>query len=247
MTVCNRATDEQHSTSLNGITSLLSVENIEKLQSIMYPMNLKAGAYLFWEGDPAGKLFYIRSGKVKLRKSTEEGKDFILSIMHKGDLLGEFGGTGELFYSFSAEVLEDAEIGIIQIKDLEVLLYQNGFLAVEFMHWLGLMHRTTQSKFRDLLLFGKPGALASTLIRMSNSFGIQSADGLVINVKFTNTEIADMIGTARESVNRMLGSWKDDGTICMQNGQIVIQRIDNLRRICNCPSYPGCPKEICRI
>lgn len=231
----------------NGLELFFSTENIEKLQDIMYPMTAIAGTHLFWEGDIAGKLYYIRSGRVKLRKSTDKGKDFILSLMEKGDLAGEYGGYGQLFHSFSAEVFEDADVGAIQIKDLEVLLYQHGDLAVEFMNWLGLMNRRTQSKLRDLMLFGKPGALASTLIRLSNSYGTKCANGTRLTIKLTNTDIADFIGTARESVNRMLSAWREEGTIGMENGQIVIQRIDELRRICNCPSSPSCPSEICRV
>lgn len=230
-----------------GIAPFLSDSNFKKLSELMYKKTAAAGTYLFWEGETAGKLYYIHSGKVKLRKSTEDGKDFILSILKKGDLIGEFGLDDQAVHSFSAEVTEDAEIGIIQEKDLEVLLYQHGDFAVEFMRWMGLMQRSMQSKFRDLLLYGKPGALVSTLIRMSNSYGTPCKEGIRIDLKMTNSEMAELIGTTRESVNRMLSSLKDEGTIGTSGNHLVIHRIEELRRVCNCPSYPTCPKEICRL
>lgn len=235
------------SSAHGGIGEIFSKENFNKFLSIMTFSQVKAGNYLFWEGDESDKLYYLHSGMVKLRKSTEEGKDLILSIMKKGDLLGEYGGSVNKFHGYSAEIIKDAEIGIIKIQNLENLIIQNGDFAVEFLNWIGLNNRVIQSKFRDLLLFGKTGALASTLIRLSNSYGVKSADGIVLGIKLTNTEIADFVGMTRESVNRLFNTWKDEGTIGTVNGHIVIRNMEDLRGICNCPSYPSCPKEICRI
>lgn len=230
-----------------GIRNFFSEEQFERISELMYPKRADEGSYLFWEGEPTGKLYYIRSGKVKLRKSTEDGKDFILSILQAGDMLCEPEDGMRAVHSFSAEVIENADIGVIQWKDLEILLYRHGDFAVRFMNWMALMHRVTESKFRDLLLFGKPGALASTLIRMANSYGIATADGIRISLKLTNAELADFIGTTRESVNRMLSGLKEEGTIDIRKGRIVILSLQALKNICHCPVCPSCPKEVCRI
>jgi CRP-like cAMP-binding protein len=222
-------------------------EQFTRMEELMYPKRVEAGHYLFWEGEPTGKLYYIHSGKVKLRKSTEEGKDFILSILQAGDIVFEPEDGMRTVHSFSAEVMEEAELGVIQWSDLEILLYRHGDLAVRFLNWVGLMHRVTDSKFRDLLLFGKPGALASTLIRMTNTYGAPCADGIIITLKLTNTELADFIGTTRESVNRMLNALKEDGTIDIRKGRIVVLHLNALRKIARCPECPACPKEVCRI
>jgi len=184
---------------------------------------------------------------VKLRKSTEDGRDFILSILQAGDMLCEPEDGMRAVHSFSAEVIEDAELGVIQWSDLEILLYRHGDFAVRFMNWMALMHRVTESKFRDLLLFGKPGALASTLIRLANSYGIMGPDGITISIKLTNAELAEFIGTTRESVNRMLNGLRDEGAIDIRKGRIVIRNLAALQSICQCPACPGCPKEVCRI
>lgn len=230
-----------------GIKNFFSEEQFERIVELMYPKRAESGSCLFWEGEPTGKLYYIRSGKVKLRKSTEDGKDFILSILQAGDMLCEPEDGMRAVHSFSAEVIESADIGVIQWKDLEILLYRHGDFAVRFMNWMALMNRVTESKFRDLLLFGKPGALASTLIRLANSYGVVCRDGIWISLKLTNAEIADFIGTTRESVNRMLSGLKEDGAVDIRKGHIVIRNLKLLKDICHCPECPGCPKEVCRI
>ena len=231
-----------------AIGNFFSKDQFARFQELMYPKRVKTGSYLFWEGEPAGKLYYIQSGRVKLRKVMEDGKEFILSILQAGDLLCEpEDGLEDVKYNYSAEVIEDAQLGVIQWKDLEILLYRHGDFAVRFMNWMAMARRVSESKFRDLLLFGKPGALASTLIRLSNSYGIMCAEGIKIDLKLTNSELAAFIGTTRESVNRMLSGLKDEGTIDIRKGYIYVMNLSALRATCQCPACPGCSQGLCRI
>ena len=71
------------------------------------------------------------------------------------------------------------------------------------MKRMGVHHQKTQSKFRDLILHGKKGALYSTLIRMTNSYGVHQGDGILIDLSLTNQELANFCGMSREVVNRM--------------------------------------------
>ncbi|MGO4889890.1 Crp/Fnr family transcriptional regulator [Anaerobacillus sp. MEB173] len=246
MAMMNIAERQSH-TFYNGIEDYFSMENFHKLEALMKPMKEKAGTYLFWEGDSASNFYFVRSGRLKLMKTTEDGKDLILSIAKKGELLGDYSGLGNAFHSYTAAILEDVEIGVIDVQDLHNLLFEFGSFSMEFMNWLGVTYQKNQSKFRDLLLFGKKGALASTLIRMSNTYGIIRADGIKLDVKLTNTEIGDFIGMTRESVNRFLNQWRDEGTIAIVDGHIIIRKLSDLRGVCKCPTDAPCPVQVCRI
>jgi CRP-like cAMP-binding protein len=231
-----------------GIANFCEPKQFERLESLMVPMRVPAGGFLFWEGDEAEHAYYVRSGRVKLRKSTEDGKEYILSILQAGDMICEFAaGQMGLQYAFTAEVTENAEIGVIHRFDLEAAMRQDGELAFGFMGWMAYNHRVTQSKFRDLLLFGKPGALASTLIRLSNSFGVVEPYGIRIDMKLTHAELADFIGATRESVNRMLNEFKEKDILDFRYGKIIIRSLSALQQICRCNTCPTCPEEICRI
>jgi CRP-like cAMP-binding protein len=241
-----KQTETQESTpwTSKGISTFFSTDNYQKLQSIMYPISVEAGSHLFWEHDPADRLYFLKSGMVRITKMTDEGRAFTLYLHQAGDMFGQVDPFLDSVQSFNAEVTKDSEIGIIQQKDLEVLLWQHGDLAVEFMRWMGLMRRMTETKFRDLIMFGKPGALCSLLIRLSNSYGIPHGAETIIDLKINNSEMADMIGATRESVNRMLSDMKKENVVMNYNGCIVIKDIDYLRSICHCEN---CPKEICRM
>lgn len=228
----------------NTNTICFSGDNFSKILETMYEHHVAEGSYLFWEGDAADKLYFIKKGRIKITKSTDDGKQLTLYIYQEGDLFGQMDPFGNSIHSFNAEVTEDSSVGIIQQRDLETLLWQHGDLAVEFMKWMGLMHRLTQTKFRDLMMFGKPGALCSTLIRLNNSYGKDAGSHRIIDKKITNTDLAEMISATRESVNRMLHDLKNMEVIALDKGYIVIKDLNYLRDLCHCEDCPG---SICRV
>lgn len=225
-------------------SSCFSQENLHKLTDAMTMAIVPAGTYLYWEGDAADKLMYVQSGRVKMTKSNSEGKQFLMYMFQDGDFLGQLDPCFDSKQGYNAFTMDDSLIGTLPKSDLEALLWQQGGLAVEFMKWMGLMHRMTQTKFRDIMLYGKPGALCSTLIRMANTFGVRDGDDIFIAEKMTNTDLAEYIGAARESVNRMLADLRKEGVIDYANGYITIKNIDYLRNICHCDN---CPKPFCRL
>lgn len=219
-------------------------ENLRKLLECMTEQTAAEKQVIFNEGDPADRLYYIFEGTVKITKMSEEGKEYMMYLFRGGDLFGQLDPYHDSKQSFQATSTEVCRIGSIHKDDLETLLWQHESLAIDFMKWMGLMNRLTESKFRDLMMYGKPGALSSTLIRLSNSYGVQTEDGIRITIKLTHSELGNYIGSARESVNRMLNDLKRVGAISFENGFITIKNIHHLREICHCED---CPNEICRL
>lgn len=230
---------------LPGNTCAFSEENFSILKEIMYEQKIPAGTHLYWEGDIADKFFYLKSGRVKITKSTDEGKELILYMHQSGDMLGQMDPFQNSRHQFNAMAMEDCVVGIIQQSDLEILIWQHGELAIDFMKWMGMNHRLTQTKFRDMVMYGKPGALCSTLLRLSHTYGKPlDGDAVLITKKMTHSELSDMIGATRESVNRMLNDLRKKEAVDYDNGYIIIKDQVYLQGICHCEI---CPIEICRI
>ncbi|MGP4081775.1 Crp/Fnr family transcriptional regulator [Pseudalkalibacillus sp. R45] len=224
-------------------TDVFSEETFGLLSEIMVEYKVQKGTFLFAEHETANKIYFVRDGQIKITKTSEDGKELMFHLFQKGDLIGELG-TAET-HSFSGKATMDSVIEVIYRKDLETILSSNGKAALEFIKWMDLMNRITSSKLRDLLLYGKNGALCSTLIRLSNSFGKVGKDGISICIKLTNTELAELIGTSRETVNRMLASLKKTKVIDFDShGYLRILDLDYLRMECRCED---CPIEVCRI
>ncbi|AGT31114.1 Crp/Fnr family transcriptional regulator [Geobacillus genomosp. 3] len=223
----------------------ISSELRELLTTIYRTIPVKKGTFLFQEGEKADDIYYIQSGKIQISKTNMDGQELTLRICSQGDLIGEL----TLFcpgarYMLTAKVLEDGTVSAIRRETLETELANNPKLAIEFMKWMSLHFRKTQTKFRDLILHGKKGALYSTLIRLCNSYGVMKEDGILIDVPLTNQELANFCGTAREVVNRMLGDLRKKGVISVEKGKIHVHDLQYLRNEIACE---GCPPELCSI
>lgn len=201
--------------------------------------------FLFREGMNAEELYIILSGRVEISKISNEGKVLTLRICGEHEICGELTlFTDAPKYLLSAKVVEDAIVAAIKKDVLELEMFNDSKLAFEFMKYMSDHFRKTQTKFRDLVLIGRRGALISTLIRMSNSYGVEKDDGILINLPLTNQELANFCGTSRESANKILNDLKREKIISMKKGKITIHDLQFLRDEIGCEN---CPDVFCSI
>lgn len=221
----------------DGLMKLINNEGERKI--------CKKGAYLFREGDPADAVYFVQAGKIRISKVTPDGREITFRVCHQDDFISEL----RLFctissYTVQAKAIEDCICIRIEKGALETELLEDPQLTVDVMKMLGTEYQKNQSKFRDLILHGKKGALYSTLIRMTNTYGVPSQDGILIDLQLTNQELANFCGMSREVVNRLLGELKQEGIVSMSNGNITVHNLQHLKDVIHCEN---CPLEICRI
>ncbi|MBB5174830.1 Crp/Fnr family transcriptional regulator [Texcoconibacillus texcoconensis] len=204
----------------------------------------RTGTTLYYEGEQTNHVYLIQKGKVRLSKMTIDHKTFYLHLKQEDEIVGEFSLFNEMSTSMTAEVVEDAELVCFDRLLLENLFTQNGDIAVQFIKLFARNTQSTQAKFCDLLLYGKTGALYSILIRFNNSFGKNHPDGILIDVKLTNRDIANFIGTSRETANRMLRELEKKEILTQENGWIILHDLNFLKSTLHCGK---CPVEICTI
>nr|WP_229666621.1 Crp/Fnr family transcriptional regulator [Paraliobacillus quinghaiensis] len=208
-------------------------------------MPIKKNTFLFQQGETVSEIYIILSGRVQIGKISPDGRELTLRICTKHDIVGELAlDDEEIKYILNAKVMEDGEVGVIKKQTLDEKLLTDSKLAMEFLKIMNLNYRRDQTKFRDLVLHGKKGALYSTLIRLSNSYGEKKQDGILLNINLTNQELANFCGTSRESVNRLLNELKRNEIIGMEKGKITIYDLDYLKDEINCEN---CPIVLCTI
>lgn len=227
-----------------GNMSIFSSRSRQILLEAMVEQTVPANTHLYWEGETADQLYFVKSGLVRLSKSSDEGKSLILNMYHDGDLFGSFEPYQQTKHQLNAQTMEPSAIGLLHRHDLEFILTQHSELAIDFMKWMSIHHRIHETRLRDLLMYGKSGALCSTLLRLANSFGRTEGDSIRIERKLTHTELSDLIGATRESVNRMLADLRKHDAVAYEDGFIVILDRSYLEAVCHCEH---CPKQICRI
>lgn len=229
---------------MQPLTKLSS--NLEQLlQSVQHIRKIEKGTFLYQEGMKATEVFIIQSGRVQISKITPDGRELTLRLCSTGELIGELSMfCPSSKYVLNARVVESGEVAVIAKDELERRLETDNALALEFMKWESLQNRKTQTKFRDLVLNGKKGALFSTLIRLSNSYGKQTDTGIMIDLPMTNQELANFCGTSREVVNRMLSDLRKNHALSIDKGIITIHDLNYLKEEINCEN---CPIDVCNI
>lgn len=209
-------------------------------------VKISKGGHLCLEGEPVKDIFYVVSGKVILSKETVSGKELTLRICGNNDCIGEgiiFSKTG--FYPLSAKAMETATVITLDKNLFEMCLSQEPTVLIDCIKWLQLQNLKVQTKMRDLLLYGKKGALYSTIIRLTNTYGLLQDDGdIVINYPLTNSELANLCATSREVINRMLHELKKLEVISFDKSIITVHKLDYLKNECECEN---CPLSVCRI
>ena len=223
----------------------MSTELKDFFNKINRTRTMEKDTYLFTEGDLADEIYIIKSGVVQIGKSSPDGRSVGLRICSRDDIVGEFSlYSHDVNYILNAKVLESGEVSIIKKVDLEMELLVNKALSIEIIQMMSNSFLQDQLKFRDLVHHGKSGALYSTLIRLSNSYGIKQADGILINITLTNQDLANFCGTARESVNRLLNELITNNILSLKNRRIIIHDLQYLKKEINCEN---CPIVLCTI
>ena len=184
---------------------------------------------VFAEGDPGEGFHFIRSGKVKVFKSSEDGKEHILNILGPGDVFAEVLLFNEAPYPASATAIEDSVIGVIRNRDLEALLVDYPKIAVRIIRVMSKKLQYIQSRIKLLALADSQAKVAQALDYLTERYGRQTERGWEVALEINRQDLANMAGTTRETVSRVFRTLKDDGVIDDDERRLVVRDRRRLR------------------
>lgn len=211
------------------IFSQLKAEELKKILSITNIKNYKKGSVIFMEGDKGEAFYFIKSGKIKISKSSKDGKELILNIYGENNVFAEVTIFNDINYPATAEVLEDASVGVIRNIDLEKLIRYNADMGLNLIKILSKRLFNAQMKLKQLALNDAYFRTADVLIRLSQNLARQRNGEIELNLELSRQELANMIGTARETVSRVLSRFKKEGSIDIIGKKIIIKDIEKLK------------------
>lgn len=180
-------------------------------------------AILVRENDPGDALFIVLRGNVAVTRTTSEGKENILSILKEGDFFGEMAVLDSSPRSATIKALQETEVAILSRDDFLDLLRSNPHMSLLLVLGLSARLRATNEAIQAAAFQDIPTRLAALLLYLSKNFGEDTPGGVRLTLRLTNQEMASMIGTTRESVNRTLNRFWDDKLIDMHDSHIVIK------------------------
>lgn len=224
-----------------SIYSLL-VQFFQKSEQIQ---KIKAGTVLFQEKDSVEHVYLLLSGTVALGRVHMRGKDFILKILNSREMIVEY----QLFkhnphYQFYGKTLSDCEILAIKKDQFEEFIMNDPDAMNVFVSWLSTSYLKSQMKCQDLIMNGKKGGLYSILIRLCNTYGVMTEDGILIDLPLTHQELANLTYGTREVIQRALKELREKDIVSYDQQKFTIKNIRYLKEEIDCQN---CAYEICGV
>ncbi|KON87278.1 Crp/Fnr family transcriptional regulator [Sporosarcina globispora] len=202
----------------------LNNEELDKVVEISISREWKKGSHVFLQDDPLENVYFINKGRVKIYRSDINGKEQIVAILTKGEMFPHVGFFRKGGYPAFSEVLENAQLVVVPISQFEKVLIENPELCIKVFKVLGEKIVDLQERLEAQILNNTYEQIIKLLVRLAKMHGKKLENGsIILNGDFTNKDLANMIGTTRETVSRTLTKMKKEMLIKTdQDGHLII-------------------------
>lgn len=187
----------------------------------------RRGKTIFRRASPGTAMMAVLRGSVKICTVSRNGKEAVLNVIGPGQVFGEIAVLDAGPRTADAVALEESEILVLDRRDFMPVVRAHPDLAQRLLEVLCGRLRKTSEQLEDAFFLDMPGRLAKALLGAR----IGQAAGGPIQVNLTQRELGEMIGTARESVNKLLHSWQDQGIVTLRRGAIAVRKPEALKAL----------------
>nr|CAA9330213.1 MAG: cAMP-binding proteins - catabolite gene activator and regulatory subunit of cAMP-dependent protein kinases [uncultured Nocardioidaceae bacterium] len=200
------------------------------LRSSMTDVRLRRGEALFREGDSGDRLYVVTDGKVKLGRSSADGRENLLAILGPGQMFGELSLFDPGPRSATATAVTDCTMMSLAHDELLRWLTDQPHVARGLLHQLAARLRKANDVVADLVFSDVPGRVAKALLDLSRRFGRTADDGVHVHHDLTQEELAQLVGASRETVNKALADFAMRGWLRLEPRSVVLMDLERLAR-----------------
>jgi len=215
--------------SMIPIFSELTDVELEKISKVAVKQLYRKDNMVLIEEEIGSTMFIILNGRVKISRISDEGREVILSILSEGDFFGEMSILDGQTRSANVVTLEDAEILVIRREDFLQMLHDYPQIAVNLLKELALRLRKSDAQIKSLSLQNATGKVASTLLRIADDSGKIYKGQVEISKLPPQQDLANMAGTSRETISRVLKSLQNQGYLRKEGSRLIILDYETFR------------------
>lgn len=194
-------------------------------------LHFQQGEPIFYQGDPGHTLYLVETGQVRIYVQSEDGQELSVTVCGPGDMFGEMAVIDGLPRSASAIAMEATAVLSLSRERFREQLRRSPQFALNFMKALSVRIRTSTRTMDTLTTLNVPARLARKLLELAQKHGAPEPGGVRIQLTLNQSDLASLLGTTRESINKALGQFKKQGLISQADGQIVVVDPEALRRL----------------
>lgn len=213
------------------IFSELEAERLQQISRLGSRKFYKRDSVILREDETGSALFVIIFGKVKISRSSEDGKEVILTILNESDFFGEMAILDGLNRSATVTALDDTELFLIQRTDFLNLLYENPEVAIALLHELTRRLRATDLRIKSLSLRDAEGKVAAVILQLADDIGKIRHGKVEIDRLPIQNDLANMAGTSRETISRTLHSFSKRKLIELVGTRLTILNFDKFKKL----------------
>ncbi len=212
---------------LLGNIQLFSSLSSNELQQIIEKIEIKRlrkGEVILGQEDTSQYMYVILGGKVKVVRTSEDGREVVLAIHRAGESFGELSLIDNKTAPAMVLAAENSIVAVISRKEFYSLIYTQGKVLDTLLQILCSRLRDSWGQIQLLSLGNASQRLRMLFLRLSREHGRQDSEGTILTIRLTHQDIANMVGTARETVTRTIDKWQKDGEIKFLKGKYLLLR-----------------------
>jgi CRP/FNR family transcriptional regulator, cyclic AMP receptor protein len=201
----------------------LPEDSLRAFESLKYSTAFPKGAVLFMEGFSARGIFMLCAGRVKLSSCSSDGKSLITRIAEPGEVLGLSSTISGKPYMVTAETLDPCQVSFVKRQDFLRLLAANSQVCLRAAEQLSNNCYAANEQARSLGLSHSAGEkLARLILEWCAHYGKQNDRGIQLKLTLTHEEVAQLIGSSRETVTRLLSNFKSSQLIYVKGSTLIV-------------------------
>lgn len=208
----------------------LDEEQAAELRGSMSDVTLARGDTLFHEGEPGDRLYVVTEGKVKLQRTSPDGRENMLAVLGAGELIGELSLFDPGPRTATAVAVTEVRLLGLGHADLQPWLSVRPQVAAALLRAVARRLRITNDRMSELVFSDVPGRVAKALLDLSRRFGVQSEEGIHVVHDLTQEELAQLVGASRETVNKALADFAARGWLRLEARAVVLLDVERLAR-----------------
>ncbi len=209
----------------------LPPERLAEINHQFRSYDVEPGATIYLSGDPAGRLYVVAHGRVKLLRHSASGQDTLLDILTTGEMFGTLAALGDLTYPDTAEAQTFSCVLGIGAQDFQTILERSPDVALRV---LGIVARRLQEAHTTISQISATPAearIAATLVKLAEKLGVADEKGTLIQTRLSRQDIAAMTGTTTETASRVMSQFRRDGLIESGRQWIIVTDLPRLTEI----------------
>ncbi len=194
-------------------------------------VTFRKGELIYSPFDRGDAMYLVQAGRVRLYRSAPDGRQLTLAMMDEGMTFGQLTVLDPPTHDSYAEAMTDCILRMVRVAEVERMVADHPLVAVNLLRTLTQRLHDAEDQLESLAFRGVSARLACKLLELMDRYGRVTRDGIRIDERFTHMQLAEMIGTSRETLTKVINELRESGLIDIRDRMVWVLNVDGLEQL----------------